>query len=270
MFGQRVLVALILLPIGLAAIFGGQIPFALLVALIVALAGREYVALFRTGGIHTSTIVLVVSAVVLALTHGFSDSGAPVLLLTIFVGALVQLWRYEHGASQSATEFSIMLAGSVYFGYLAAYLIRLRNLPNGDWWLLLVLPAVWIADSVAYGIGKNFGKHKLSPSVSPKKTWEGYLGGILGGIAGGYLLASLYGPWLHLSDTILPWHGLLLGAILAVITPLGDLTESLFKRQFNVKDSSHLLPGHGGMWDRIDSWLWAAPLGYYMITLWFL
>ncbi|GAB4534341.1 MAG: phosphatidate cytidylyltransferase [Anaerolineales bacterium] len=258
---------LLLLPIGLAVIFWGQVPFAALVALIVFLATREYVALFQHGGLPPAEPVLLGGAVALSLVHGFSVSDSPVLLGVIFFTALVHLWDYEHGASQSATQFAITLAGSVYFGYLSAYLIRLRNLTGGAWWLLLVLISIWVADSAAYAAGKNFGRHLLSPRTSPKKTWEGYVGGVLGGALGGYGFAILFGHW---HAAILPWHGILLGVVLAAITPLGDLTESLFKRQFGVKDSSNLLPGHGGMWDRIDSWLWAAPLGYYIITQWFL
>ncbi len=135
--------------------------------------------------------------------------------------------------------------------------------------MLLTLPAVWLADSGAYFIGKRFGRTPFSPRLSPKKTWEGYLAGVVVGILGTTLLAALWRSGAGPDTLITPWRGALLGGILAVITPLGDLGESMIKRQVGVKDSSNLLPGHGGAFDRIDSWLWAAPLGYYIITLLF-
>jgi phosphatidate cytidylyltransferase len=138
----------------------------------------------------------------------------------------------------------------------------LRGLPDGSWWFLLVLPAVWISDGAAYFVGSHYGRHKMSPRVSPNKSWEGYLGGVVAGAVGCMILAAL---WHLRAPAITPMKGLLLGLAVAAITPLGDLGESMLKRGFGVKDTSHLLPGHGGIMDRIDSWLWAAPIGYYLI-----
>jgi phosphatidate cytidylyltransferase len=113
-------------------------------------------------------------------------------------------------------------------------------------------------------IGMGFGKHLMTPRLSPKKTWEGYFGGVLTGILGGIALAALWGRF---TPEITLWKGALAGVLLSVLTPLGDLGESMIKRQVGVKDSSHILPGHGGVFDRIDSWLWAAVIGYYMINV---
>ena len=149
-------------------------------------------------------------------------------------------------------------------GWVGAYLIKLRNLPNGEWWFFLVLPIVWFADSGAYLVGKEIGKHKLSPRLSPKKTWEGYWGGVFFGVLGGVLFSWLWRE--NLQITLL--NGAILGLILGLLTTLGDLGESMIKRQSGIKDSGHILPGHGGIFDRIDSWIWAAALGYYII-IWF-
>ncbi|MDZ4158765.1 MAG: CDP-archaeol synthase, partial [Anaerolineaceae bacterium] len=109
-------------------------------------------------------------------------------------------------------------------------------------------------------------RHKLAPRVSPRKTWEGYLGGIVTGCAGTVLFAAL---WNLAAPAITPLKGLVIGLVLPVLAPLGDLGESMLKRQFGIKDSSSILPGHGGVLDRIDTWIWAGVLGYYMITwLW--
>ncbi len=268
MLSERVLVAVALLPIGLAFIFWGVYPFAVLVAAVVALASWEYGRLFRAGAHNPAAGLLVAGSAILALTHASGKYTAPLLVVLLFLAAGYHLRAFERGNAQAATDYAITFNGIVYFGFLGAYLVRLRALPGGIWWLLLVLPVVWVADSAAYFVGRTLGSHALSPRLSPKKTWEGYLGGILGGILGGALLAAGYGAYIQPEIRI--WHGVVLGGLLSVLTPLGDLTESMFKRQFGVKDSSHLLPGHGGVWDRIDSWLWAAPLGYYVITLVFL
>ncbi len=178
------------------------------------------------------------------------------------------LWSYERGRDQAGTDFAVTISGALYIGWLGSYLVSLRALPDGLWWLWVTLPAVWLADSGAYFIGKRFGRHKLSPRLSPKKTWEGYVGGILFGSLGSIGWVALWEIWLPASPIITPLKVALLGLAIAVITPLGDLGESMIKRQVGIKDSSHLIPGHGGVFDRIDSWLWAGVIGYYFVT-WF-
>jgi len=178
------------------------------------------------------------------------------------------LYAYERGRDQAALDFVITVGGLVYLGWVGAYLVNLRELPNGGWWLMLVLPTVWMADSGAYALGAKYGKHKLAPRLSPKKSWEGYWAGVFTGTLYGGFFAYVYswlGP-LHITF----WQGALLGLALSVITTLGDLGESLFKRQGGIKDSGTLFPGHGGAFDRIDSWLWAAVIGVYWIRWFFL
>jgi phosphatidate cytidylyltransferase len=133
---------------------------------------------------------------------------------------------------------------------------------------MLVLPAVWLADTGAYSIGAAYGRHKLSPRLSPKKTWEGYWAGVFTSVVGAMFLAFAYGRWGNLGGDISLPQAALLGLLLGLLTPLGDLGESMFKRQAHLKDSSDVIPGHGGFFDRIDSWLWAAVIGYYYLK-WF-
>jgi phosphatidate cytidylyltransferase len=178
------------------------------------------------------------------------------------------LVAYERGRDQAGTDFAITLSGALYIGWVGAYLITLRDLPNGMWWFMVALPAIWGADSGAYFYGRRFGRHQLSPRLSPKKSWEGYLAGIISGVIVGVGFGTLANAQAASGAGITPLRGALLGLILAVITPLGDLGESMIKRQFGVKDSSNLLPGHGGAFDRIDSWIWGALISYYFIT-WF-
>jgi phosphatidate cytidylyltransferase len=267
---NRLLVTIVLIPIGMAILVYGKLPYLLTIALIIGIAGWEYVNMLRLTGLKPSGLLVPLAAMLFVLMRGYdSFSSAPWLLsLFLLVSMTWHLLDYEKGRDRAGSDFNVTVGGALYLGWIGAYLISLRNLPEGKWWILVVLPAVWLADSGAYFIGSRFGKHKLSPRLSPKKSWEGYLAGIVWGTLGGALLAALWRIGSGPDSAILPWRGALIGFILAVLTPLGDLGESMFKRQVGVKDSSNLIPGMGGMFDRIDSWLWAGVIGYYLI-LWF-
>jgi phosphatidate cytidylyltransferase len=174
---------------------------------------------------------------------------------------------YERGRDNAVFDFVATAGGLAYLGWIGAYLLDLRNLPNGGWWVFLVLPSVWMADSGAYSIGRAYGRHKLAPRLSPKKSWEGYWAGVFTGTLFGGFFAFAYTTWGPLELSI--WQGATLGLILSLVAPLGDLGESLFKRPAGIKDSGNFIPGHGGAFDRLDTWLWAAVIGYYYIQ-WFL
>jgi phosphatidate cytidylyltransferase len=271
MFMKRVLVTLILLPIGLALIVIGGWAFAGLVAVILALAAWEFARLFHAGDFVPATVLVVAGALTLAIGRAIDGfTSAPWLVsLLILLAMTVHLVDYERGRDQAASDFAITLAGIFYIGWLGAYLISVRDLPDGMWWLLIILPIVWLADSAAYLVGSRIGRHKMTKRLSPKKSWEGYFGGVAAGVLGGAALAALIQA-LALPGGSITWpRGALLGLALSVLTTLGDLGESMIKRQVGMKDSGNLLPGHGGVFDRIDSWLWAGVIGFYMITwLW--
>jgi phosphatidate cytidylyltransferase len=264
---QRILVAILLIPIGITLIWVGGAPFALFVALVLGLAALEFARLFQRGGFHPAVWILVGGSAVLPLIRlGGGDAFAlPALTALIFLTMGWQVFTYRAAHETAVIDLNITLGGLVYMGGLGGYLVSLRQLPDGVWWFLLVFPAIWFADAGAYFVGSRMGKHRMAPHISPSKTWEGYLGGGVSSIA---LTAGLAALWALRVPYLTAGHGALLGAVIAILSPLGDLGESLIKRGFGVKDSSHLLPGHGGVFDRIDSWLWAAPLGYYMIV-WF-
>lgn len=262
---QRIIVAALLIPIGVLVItVGGWLYAAILIAGL-AYAAWEYSQLFAHGGYHPSPILLISGVTALVLARQLNQfSGNDILFGAIVVLAMgFEVIQFERQGNNSALDFNITLGGILYLGWLGAYYISLRTLPDGLWWVLLVLPTCWIADGAAYFIGIRFGKHKLTARVSPNKSWEGYFAGVVFGTLGCLLLASL---WHLVAPAITPLKGLILGLTLSVITPLGDLGESMLKRGFGVKDTSHILPGHGGIMDRIDSWLWAGVIGYYMIV----
>jgi phosphatidate cytidylyltransferase len=267
MLGKRVLVAAILLPIGLAAIWAGGWYLTILVALFLGAAAWEYVNLFHISGFQPGFILVVGGTLLLLIgrmIYGF-DSAGWMISLIILISMTYHLVAYERGRDQSATDFAVTLAGVFYIGWLGAYFISLRNLPDGMGWLLIVLAGVMFADSGAYFIGKRFGRHKLSPRLSPKKTWEGYFGGIFVGVLLTTLFAFLFQVAAGQTTGITPFRGAIVGVVMAVVPTLGDLGESMIKRQAGVKDSGNILPGHGGAFDRIDAWLWAVVLGYYLI-----
>jgi phosphatidate cytidylyltransferase len=269
MLVKRLLVTIVLLPVGMAAILAGGWYLTALVAIFMCLAAWEYSILFHTGGLQPGSFLVVGGTLFLLIgrnINGF-ESAPWMISLVILLSMTYHLVAYERGRDLAGTDFAVTLAGVLYIGWFGAYFISLRNLPEGKWWILVVLPAVWFADAGAYFIGKRFGRHKLCPRLSPKKTWEGYLGGIVVGVLLTALFTAIWRVGAGPNSTITPLRGALVGLVMGIFPTLGDLGESMIKRQVGVKDSGNVLPGHGGAFDRIDSWLWAVVIGYYMV-LW--
>jgi len=264
---KRFLTALVLAAIGLPATIYGGVFFWLMMAFFVTFAAWEYVTLMRGAKFQPAASITVsgVLAILIVRTY-YPAYESAVLTASVFLAMVYHLIAFERGREKSAGDFAITVAGLIYLGWIGSYLVKLRALPDGLWWFFLVLPTTWFADTGAYFIGKNFGQHKLSPRLSPKKTWEGYWGGVFFGTLGGVLFAWLWRNNLPISLL----DGALIGFIMALLTTLGDLGESMIKRQAKIKDSSHIFPGHGGVFDRIDTWLWAAALGYYIINWFFI
>ena len=268
MLPQRTLVTVLFLPLGILAIVVGGWVFTAVITGMLAYAAWEFNHLFKNAGYRPSASILILgTAGIVLVRHTFQFSGNDLLFAFLVMSAMAtQVIEFEKGSKTSALDFTITIGGVLYLGWLGAYFISLRSLPDGVWWMLLVFPAILIGDAAAYFVGSRFGLHKLTRHVSPKKSWEGYIGGI---IIAGLATMLLAGLWHMRVPFITLEKGLIVGLVIAILAPLGDLGESMLKRTFGVKDSSHLLPGHGGMMDRMDSWLWAAPIGYYLIVfLW--
>lgn len=268
---RRTLTALAMAAVGLPAIiYGGTFYFVLMGAFLVG-GAWEYVRLYRAVKIEPNELVTIGGVLVLVTARFFfADAAVPAFVVLIFLAMAAHLLAYERGRDQAGLDFGVTVAGIVYLGWIGAYLLDLRNLVSsemGVWWFMLVLPLVWAADTGGYSIGAVYGKHKMAPRLSPKKSWEGYFAGIFTSVIVGAFFAyafSALGPR-PLAGYINPVQGGLLGLVIGGIAPLGDLGESMFKRQSGMKDSSNIFPGHGGFLDRIDSWLWGAAIGYFLI-----
>ena len=253
--GTRILSVSILLPTVLFLLFKGGTWFLFLILLAMSIATWEYVQMLRTLQYRApfAFALPLVWAILLAFYLARQEILSPALAAVLITSLG---WHILGDRSTTRVEnWLLPLAGALYIGWSGGHMLALRNLSQGAFRLFTTFGIVWLADSAAYFVGRAWGKHRMAPHLSPKKTWEGFAGGIVIGLLGGPILTGLCGlGW---------WHGAVLGLLLATLAPLGDLGVSMIKRQAGVKDSSNLIPGHGGVFDRIDSLLIAAMLGYY-------
>jgi phosphatidate cytidylyltransferase len=224
--------------------------------------------MFRAVHYEPNELVTIGSVLGVATARFFFElASVPLFVLFVLLAMAVHVIAHERGRDQAPVDFAVTVTGMVYLGWIGSYLIDLRQLPQGGWWLMLVLPIIWGGDTGAYSIGAVYGNHKMTPRLSPRKSWEGYFAGLFTSMVVGAFLAyafSSLGPQ-PLGGLITPLEGGFLGLVIGGLAPLGDLGESMFKRQGGLKDSSNIFPGHGGFFDRIDSWIWGAALGYFLI-----
>ncbi|MBP6210414.1 MAG: phosphatidate cytidylyltransferase [Anaerolineales bacterium] len=267
---RRLITALGLALIGVPAIVLGGIFYYLLIGTFVIGAAWEYVHLFRAVKFEPQMHITVGGVALITFMRTFFPGYAqPAFTATILAAMAYHLYAYERGRDQSALDFGVTIGGLTYIGWLGSYLFDLRNLPEGGWWFMLVMFCVWAGDSGAYSIGRAYGKHKMAPRLSPKKSWEGYAASVFTGFVTGGFYVWVFKTFGSLTSDITILQGALMGLLLGALPTLGDLGESMIKRQSGIKDSSDIIPGHGGFFDRIDSWLWGAAIGYYFL-IWFI
>jgi phosphatidate cytidylyltransferase len=246
----------------LLLLFGPFFLFWLVLVLLSAAALHEYASLQRKGAggnqAHLQILILPGLLPSLAAYSGRLElvaAGLLIALLLLFAVVLLRYPAFENGHDIVARA----TFGIVYAGLLPAHIILLMALPHGALWLGILTALIVASDTGAYYSGRAFGRHKLCPAISPGKTVEGFIGGLLAGTLVGVGLVQM----------LLPGHDLLLVAIMALLLccfgVMGDLIESVLKRSAEVKDSGSILPGHGGILDRTDSMLVAAPVFYYLL-----
>jgi phosphatidate cytidylyltransferase len=256
----RVASAVVLFPLAVWFTFRGGLPFALLASAAAAVAAAELVLMFGAIGVGEVLGIAVAGAIPLMAAFGESGdllpgwsglalAGATVVVLSTF------LFRQEP-LEKIPRALSIVCLSWMYCGLLVATLVALRlrfDVP----WVIMAFVVTWANDTFAYFAGHAFGRHKLLERISPKKTWEGFAGGAVGSVVGALAVRALLLP-----DALGPGLAVVIGLGGAVLGPLGDLAESMVKRAAGVKDSGKIIPGHGGLLDRIDALLFVAPWVY--------
>jgi phosphatidate cytidylyltransferase len=277
---SRIVSGIIAIALALIATILGGWYFTLMFAAIIFFGQLEYFQLVRATGIapaaKTTLAVSQALLVIATVSSTLADAVMPV------AGTFICFYLLFQPKLATIADISTSILGLFYCGYLPSYWVRLRglnsaavsNLPLGGYWpdwtiphlpqgltaTLLTFLCIWAADIGAYIIGKFFGKTRLS-DISPKKTVEGAVFGVSASVA-----VAVVGAW-YLDWSSWPLTGLSLGLLIGIASLLGDLTESMMKRDAGVKDSGQLIPGHGGILDRADSYVFTAPLVYYFVTL---
>jgi len=258
---KRWITGLVALPFLILLIVAGGEAFFLLVAVASILALREYhkIALsaphLSAEGVPLLLSYFFAPFILLAAAAGSAEWVLGALAVSLIGLAFFAVVRFDPDRFRTDTLL-LQATGILYILLPFALLLRIRAEPEGTVWIFLILAVVFAGDTCAYHIGSVYGRHKLCPKVSPGKTVEGALGGLAGNLLAGALIKGFFLP-------DLPWAGSLLFFVVAgAAGQLGDLFESQFKRLGNIKDSGHILPGHGGILDRIDALLFAAPVAY--------
>jgi len=259
----RIVSALVLLPGILWALWYGPLPTAVLASFAAgAVAFEFYTIVFKR--LDPALAVGVLASAALPLSYvlwpeRFASGvvvGAGALVLFAFGYYLLR-----GPLPEAPTRVSFLVTGVLYGGLLLSPLSGLRLRPDGLGWIVMVLAITWLNDTGAYAAGRAFGKHKLYPAVSPGKTWEGLVGGTLASVGGAFAVKALLLPALS------PLGCLAVALPCSVLGPVGDLSESMLKRAYQVKDSGKLLPGHGGLLDRVDALLFNLPYVWLYATL---
>ena len=258
----RIVTALLLLPAVIALLVLGGWWTAALVSAAAGACTLEY-QLITQRRLGTAEMLAVLGAALIPLVAAARPLGfatvAAWLLWAVFVAASVQgLFAPDRESAPTRTAHAV--AGCLYGGLGLGPIAALRVGPEGLQWVISALVITWANDTCAYFGGRLFGRHKLHPAVSPNKTWEGFAGGAVGSVGGMFIARWVAFP------ALTPRDCLALGLLGAVLGPLGDLCESLLKRAHGVKDSGTLIPGHGGLLDRVDALLFNAPAVYLYVV----
>ena len=273
-FPKRLLVAIVLIPIVLGVIYAGGPALVTLLALASGLAAWEFFRLAEARGARPlGAAGVALSALIPVAVHarylGFWVP--PVAVVALLVPLLLTAVLFMRGvAGGPMAAVGTTLAGVLYTGGMLSFAYALRyhdyvvDARGGTALVLLPVVVTWLNDTGAYLAGRAFGRRKLMPSVSPKKTWAGAYGAVVASVLTTWLFAAFVLPPLA-NLTLQPLGIVVVGVTLSLAAQVGDLAESMFKREAGVKDSSHLIPGHGGVLDRVDSLLFTLPVGFVVL-----
>ena len=263
----RILVSVLSIPVILFIIYFGGIPFLIFSLSIGLIASYELIGLIKNKGGAVQPFLVAILAICLIVNFYFSYIDFQLLIIALSI--IILLVEVFHNNGSAIINIGSTLLVIFYIALFSGTLIAIREFYNsneiiydqGGYLLISTFITIWICDSAAYFIGSAIGKHKLFPRVSPNKSWEGAIAGFVFAIISVVVLREFLLDFLSIFDT------LAIGFIIGIFGQLGDLIESLIKRDAQVKDSSNLIPGHGGIFDRFDSLLFVAPLIYLYISI---
>jgi len=258
--GKRILSTVVLLPIFIWIVVGGpEWLFPLMIVGVAMLANWEFTRMFQRAGVPVLREAGLLWGGLVTLAFVRLDRAGAALAIVV-LGLLAA--SLDRGAADPARwqRVAVTLLGVCYINWLLGHAISLRALPDGVHWVLLLVWVTWIGETAAYTVGSLVGRHKLAPGISPGKTVEGAVAQLAASLlaaltAGGWLF-----PGLRLRDAVA------VGVLLGVLGQVGDLVESALKRSVGTKDTGHVIPGHGGILDRIDGLLFNAPVLFYYVT----
>lgn len=276
-FSERIVGAVLFAVVIIGTCIWGALPFTFGVALAAVVGSVELFSMFEAKGQATPTAAAIgiagsIAYVVLAHYRPLESIGYVTvgIIFASFMWYMVILRHVKPTKAVALTVFAPLLTGLCF-----SYLVLIRDFAgataahsNRGWWIVLyMIVLIWIYDICAWAVGRQIGRHKMAPSISPNKSWEGTVAGTLGAFAGAAFLRLII-TWI-LGANEFPWFSygvaMVIALLVAVLGPLGDLSESLMKRDYGVKDMGKLIPGHGGIMDRFDSTLFTAPAVFYYL-----
>ncbi|MEA1959460.1 MAG: phosphatidate cytidylyltransferase [Chloroflexota bacterium] len=256
---KRLLSGSVLGAIVFAVTWYGGLVFSIALAVIAALGAFEFYKIIDISKKQPLAIIGTIGVLLFILVAHFEMKYTTTLLAAVIVLPLI--WAiFQPDTKNAASNWAWLLAGMLYIGWMLSHFIPLRALDGGRDWALLAIITCVACDITAFVIGSKWGRHRMIPRISPSKTWEGTVGGFIGAVAAALILATIL-PTIDIPY----WQAAVLGMLVGIFGPLGDLAESMLKRNAGVKDSGHMVPGHGGMLDRMDSILFTVVVVYYYV-----
>jgi phosphatidate cytidylyltransferase len=270
---KRLLTAAVVIPVLVLLFYLGGFWYFALIEVAILIGMGEYYRMIEAKGLLPQRWVGIIAAFGLGLISFFGTGVYTALFLTVAVLAILSFQLTRLDLQSAITGSAATMMGVIYVGWLLSHAILLRNWPMvgggpdiGFFFIILVIATTFLADAGAFFTGRYLGKNKLWPRISPKKTWEGAVGGVVVGTLGTVASKLVFDAWIFETGMSLI-HCLILGAILCVVSIFGDLSESMLKRDAGIKDSGTIIPGHGGILDRLDSLLFTIPTTYYYIKI---
>ena len=263
---KRVASAIIFGIVLLGSLIWGRLPFTLVVAAVALIASVELFSMLETGGHATATVIGILGSITFVIMVHFEGvEPFGYIIFCLIVVSMVWYMAVLRHAAPSA-NLALTIFGSLYVGFLLSHIVLLRSLDLKKGWgiVLMVLILCWMYEIFAWMVGRKIGRHKLAPQISPGKSWEGTICGSLATLASAVAVVYIF-RWAFDYGWLKLWVGLVLGLIVIIFNPLGDLSESLLKREYGVKDIGSIMPGHGGILDRFDGLLFVAPASFYFL-----